>query len=243
MQAIDMALRSQPHFNRPAVCLYVLIIFLWTLANKTVLPSFSTDWISYWAFELITSIGLPLVLLLVLKYRFGVAPSAYGLCTPAKSEFANALLAFGTAVVAFYFVMNPLREWMWTLMWRFGSAVELQAAFVQAGSQNEMLQFEAFGGPHAEFFMVIDLAGASLIEEVIYRALLYRLLVPRTTVYLVVSSSLFATIHYDQGLLGILSSLVFGVVAATIFLWVKNVWPLAFAHYATNLIALLDISN
>ena len=75
----------------------------------------------------------------------------------------------------------------------------------------------------------------SFMEEIVYRGILFSIL-PTSKVYVGLSSFLFATVHFHQGLLSMVINGLIGVAACLIFLRVRNVLPLALGHLGLNLL-------
>lgn len=81
---------------------------------------------------------------------------------------------------------------------------------------------------------------AGIIEEFFYRALPYALLVaPRPTalrkwMYVLATSLVFGLVHWEQNAHFVGVAFVFGMVAATWYLRVANVYPLMVGHTATS---------
>jgi membrane protease YdiL (CAAX protease family) len=93
-------------------------------------------------------------------------------------------------------------------------------------------------------FLVIYLAvSAAVVEEVFYRGFLKWLIVEgnespqRILTYVLGSSVLFGLNHWPHGIHLVLSTTYLGVVAALLYLRVRNLWYLIFAHTLVNLVA------
>jgi membrane protease YdiL (CAAX protease family) len=61
--------------------------------------------------------------------------------------------------------------------------------------------------------------------------------VKRATLYVTVSSTLFGLSHFENGAVEVLSTGLFGVVAALFALRVRNLWPLIVGHFVTDFVA------
>ncbi len=78
---------------------------------------------------------------------------------------------------------------------------------------------------------------AGIVEELYFRGLIYKISGYYTTptiIYILASSTLFSLVHWEGGISNVLSTFVFGFIAAMIFLWVKNLWPLIIGHIYTD---------
>lgn len=77
---------------------------------------------------------------------------------------------------------------------------------------------------------------AGFFEEVVFRGLFWTAISDckfqkfKKFVYVILSSVVFAAVHWEQGMAGILSVFAFGLVAAIFYLQLKNLWPMITAH-------------
>ena len=84
---------------------------------------------------------------------------------------------------------------------------------------------------------------AAVVEEIYFRGFLAWFLKADTNSviyrvgFVLLSSALFALGHLEYGIAKSLSSLIFGLVASTLYLRLRNVWYLIFGHLLINLIA------
>lgn len=80
---------------------------------------------------------------------------------------------------------------------------------------------------------------AGLVEEFIYRGM-FKLLFKTDTLgvilYVLLSSLLFSSVHWESGTANIFATFCFGVITAVFYLWLKNLWPLALSHFIIDLI-------
>lgn len=76
----------------------------------------------------------------------------------------------------------------------------------------------------------------ALTEEVFFRGILRVLFfdfgsIPyQRAFYVIVSSLLFASVHWENGSTGVENAFIYGVVAAWLFLRLDSLWPLVAAH-------------
>jgi membrane protease YdiL (CAAX protease family) len=87
--------------------------------------------------------------------------------------------------------------------------------------------------------LALSCAAVGFGEEVIYRAyLLPRLgrLTGSDGGGLLFGTVIFAVVHIYQGPAGVISAAWFGLVAGAVFLVIRRVWPLVFAHGLTNFV-------
>jgi hypothetical protein len=81
---------------------------------------------------------------------------------------------------------------------------------------------------------------AGLVEEFYYRGVMYRLIcMPdrRFIVYVFTSSLVFSSVHWELGVQFLVSHFLWGLVMASIYYKIRNIWPLVFGHMITDLIA------
>ena len=74
---------------------------------------------------------------------------------------------------------------------------------------------------------------AGVIEELVYRGLFWRLCARFSRpdlLYLGLGPLLFALVHWEQGLPGLLRSWLFGLLFAALYRWRAQLWPLIAAH-------------
>jgi uncharacterized protein len=101
----------------------------------------------------------------------------------------------------------------------------------------------------ALFFAVYAIVGAGFAEELVFRGYLIEriegLLIGvrrRQSIALVVSTAIFATLHYQQGAAGIESAAILGLLAALIYVrFGRNLWLLVAMHAAYDLASLFLI--
>ncbi len=81
---------------------------------------------------------------------------------------------------------------------------------------------------------------AGVVEEIIYRGYAWQvcrdLAHPRSW-FLVPGPLLFASVHWEAGIASVFVAWVFGVMAAALYLALRNLWPLIVAHAVTDFIA------
>jgi len=79
---------------------------------------------------------------------------------------------------------------------------------------------------------------AGVVEEFYYRGL-FRLLFKRgwlnAILYVLISSLVFSSVHWEGGNAQLFATFWFGVMAAIFYLWIGNLWPLVWAHFLSDL--------
>jgi membrane protease YdiL (CAAX protease family) len=174
----------------------------------------------YWTQQVITQLIAPAAGLYVL-YRLGVVPTAYGLANPFRRWRPGKFLAIAVActlVMSAYVLVYSLLIYVDIL-----SAPDEQTSAEYSG-----VALSFYHGANAAFF-----------EEIYFRGLLAYLLrfeksKTRSLLYVVVSAIVFAMSHLDIDAATLVSLLYFGVVAALLYVKVRNIWPLIIAHLIIN---------
>ena len=94
------------------------------------------------------------------------------------------------------------------------------------------------GGIAIRIINVIYLAiSAGLVEEFYYRGMFKLLFKPgrfNVILYVLLSAVIFSSVHWEGGNVKLFTTFLFGLVAACAYLWVKNLWPLVFAHFVAD---------
>lgn len=78
---------------------------------------------------------------------------------------------------------------------------------------------------------------AGIVEELYYRGLLYKIVKSASypkLLYLLISPAIFAVVHWEQGIDGVIANYIFGMFAGLFYLKFKNLWPLIFGHVITD---------
>lgn len=78
---------------------------------------------------------------------------------------------------------------------------------------------------------------AAFIEEFYYRALFWKLvknLKRNVIIYIFLSSFIFASVHWEGGIINIFTTFFYGIICSIIFVKTKNLWPLIIGHFVTD---------
>lgn len=78
---------------------------------------------------------------------------------------------------------------------------------------------------------------AGIVEEVIYRGFILHIcdhFSCHATIYLLISSSLFALVHWESGLKNVVATFGMGIITALLYLRIRNFWPLIVGHVFTD---------
>jgi membrane protease YdiL (CAAX protease family) len=93
--------------------------------------------------------------------------------------------------------------------------------------------------PHLRVVVLLWMScTAALVEEFYFRALLRRLFRNKRFLFIVISSLLFAAIHWENGSRATFSAFLLGISMALIYLHTDKLLPLVFAHLAIDLVYL-----
>ena len=98
--------------------------------------------------------------------------------------------------------------------------------------------------PWLAFTAITYLAvSAGVVEEIIFRGLPYLLFSSRlsgaslTASYLLVTSALFASVHWENGSGETFATFFLGLAIAAIYTRVRNLWPFIIGHVFTDVLA------
>jgi len=187
----------------------------------------------FWTLDALNFIVVPALRCWLLWRLAGVSPARYGLGRLATQRSAvRDALAYAGVVVALvggYSIAGNVAFLVGPLLW--------------SGSSFSYQQVIPMGGGSAMATLLYLAVTAGLSEEIIFRALpalyLSSRLTPRTysQVYPLASAAAFAAIHWEQGSQEMFATFLFGLMAAWLYMKVRNLWPLAFGHALTDLLA------
>ena len=182
----------------------------------------------YWIFDFFKFIVLPAAVLLLLAKRYGVQPKHYGLRGLAERESWATLLGLAVFLAL---ILDLAYYASWYIGWLiFGPGDG--ATFYQEINPAGPLRIPV------TLYMALT---AGIVEEIFFRGLPLFLLerwfpneVPRH-VYVLGTAVVFGLIHWPNGPHEVLATFAFGLLAAGIYLRLRDLWPLIVAH------ALVDI--
>ena len=182
----------------------------------------------YWAFDIAKFVLVPALVLGWLYRSHSVVPARYGLKPFGRGEQwfrtigLTLLLSFLLAVV-YHFTSR--------FGWRITAAAPAAFSY-QASVPDGWLHYPV---------VLYYAATAGFVEEVFLRGLPLLYLQSRygnkvnRIAYVAVTSLLFGLIHWENGVPEVVATAAFGVVAAVVYLRIRNLWPLIVAH------ALIDV--
>ena len=75
---------------------------------------------------------------------------------------------------------------------------------------------------------------AGFVEEFFNRGLFSKI-ISNPILYVILSSVIFCSVHWGNGIQNIFSSFCYGIVCALFYLKYKNIWPLIIGHLLTDI--------
>ncbi|MFO0449866.1 MAG: CPBP family intramembrane glutamic endopeptidase [Pseudomonadota bacterium] len=202
----------------------IFISFLSSLA----FPDAEKYRLSFWLVDTIVFVVLPLATVLLIYVVAKIEPKDYGLTQLSRNTTEGAAL-FKTCVCIFIFLLfTPLTNF-------FG-------IFFPPTTNTEESYFSLMLSGQFGFIARLYLSlSAAFAEEIIFRGVLALVLVGKDCsdkyLYVIGSSLLFALGHFNQGLHVVFAAAVLGVMAAIIYLKIKNLWYLILGHFVIGLVS------
>jgi hypothetical protein len=211
--------------------LFALLPFVsLSLLNGFYKPALAVYPLWYWFADAVHFVGVPAACYFLLLRPAGIGGAELGLrITPDRmAPHRSGAWIFGAVLlVAAYW---PVEAFIRALTWHYAMPSELF----------QMLPTASGGRLLVAIYLS---ASAALMEEVVFRALpwlyLGRVVVrgPRVRIaYVLVTATVFALCHSEQGLGGMLSCLWFGWLTARLYLKHGNLWPCVLGHFAVDLL-------
>ena len=183
---------------------------------------------AFWIVDVLQYWVLPLALIYLFYKRLGLAPRSYGLAGSSPHYPAWEMMGAGIFAAIVLFVTDQVAWHLAGLVFGFD---DFLFAFDQVVPE---------GNWHLPVVLYLAFT-AGFVEEVIFRGLFWAAISEISSlrfkgpVYVVSSSAVFAVLHWEQGMAGMLASFAFGVVAAMFYLQLKNLWPMITAHTLVDL--------
>ena len=197
------------------------------LVNGLVNSVIADNTLLYWAFELLTWVAIPLLILhFALRFTanglrdFGLHASIRGHDNPGWVLLACALFA-------------PLCYGVYKTSHDFFSRLFPSESF---------FDYESVIPDSGFLYIVVVLyfaLSAGLVEEFLFRGLLWKALSGlhhSLVLFLVVSPILFSLVHWENGPANLAATWVVGVFLALAYLGLRNLWPLIVGHVFTDLL-------
>ena len=182
----------------------------------------------YWGFDLFKFVVVPVAVALFLAKRYRIQPKHYGLRGVADGE---TWLQFIGLALFLVLILDLVYYASWYIGWLIFRP-ENVTAFYREINPDGLLRIPV------TLYMAVT---AGIVEEVFFRGLPLHLLerqfpnqVPRRA-YVLGTAAAFGLIHWPNGTHEVLATFVFGLLAASIYLRLRDLWPLIVAH------ALIDL--
>lgn len=199
---------------------YIALAFLNGIYNP---PLHAANVTAFWIVDVLHYWILPLSILYLFFKRLDLAPRDYGLAGSSPHYPAWEMFGAGVFAAVILFITDQVAWHLAGFAFGFDD---------YSFSFNEVVPQGKWHIP-----VVLYLAfTAGFIEEVIFRGLFWAAISEIAfakygkLIYVVASSFVFAVIHWEQGLAGVLASFAFGLVAAIFYLQLRNLWPMITAH-------------
>lgn len=183
---------------------------------------------AYWFADFCQWVAVPLISLVWLLHAGGYRPRDYGMAIPGRGRILRTVAATAWSVLllgAVYLVGK-----------------QLLASFIGA-DQPSFTYSHALPGDGWHLTMVLYLAlSAGFVEEIVYRALPWLFLrsvgwkPARRTLYVLVSSAVFAAIHWENGAAEVGAAFAYGLCASLLYTRLRNLWPLIGAHILIDIV-------
>jgi membrane protease YdiL (CAAX protease family) len=211
--------------------------FLWLFVIG-YLPTYVS--IIYWSFNPETTTVVAYLLIIVTLVcpiaTMGLAQSLkkiswahLGLCSIREDYYRTSgakLFIFSLPLVAF--LLYGLFTWIARFMFS-NNAFEMNLVIQDATSPTIQILLTLVSSIHS-----------GVLEEVYFRGL-FRMVLSSSPAYVLVSSSLFAMLHWHQGIQILVSTFLLGVFYCLIYLKVGSILPLIASHVFNNLV--IDVAN
>jgi hypothetical protein len=200
------------------------------LVNGYVDSKVATRWpVGFWVFDLFIWVVLPAAVLVCLKRATAMRLADLGFSASIFGRRSTSL------VVAVSIVFIPIAY----LGYSVPKAI---LAFPDIG----IFQYQSMVPPTGLGSVLVPIyfaLTAGVVEEIYFRGLLYKIsgLTERPVlVYLALSPTLFAAVHWESGLLNTVTTFIWGWVMACAFLLTRNLWPLVLGHICTGLLLFVE---
>ena len=197
------------------------------LLNGYINSLIYTTPVFYWSFEIISWILIPTVILYIAinhaKMRIaeiGISSHIFG----RKSLF----LVFLASVI-----FCPINLWLYQELFGYFRTIFPDEGYFQYKSVVP-------DTPWLKVLVAIYFGlTAGIIEEIYYRGFIYKYSLyfrHPIVIYYIISPLAFAAVHWESGLANVFATYIFGIFGVTVFLIMKNIWPLIIGHIYTDYI-------
>jgi membrane protease YdiL (CAAX protease family) len=195
------------------------------LLNGLYLPALAQSTpILYWLADGFQFALVPAAAFWLLTVVGGLRPKDYGF-GPIDSSFLQALGLIVFVTLLYWLAYEPVRAIAHYFFW----FTEASIPFAEALPATQ---------PWRWLLVLYACLTAAFVEEPVFRSLPWHYFSeycssPQVP-YVLWTSSLFAAIHWEQGIPGLIAAGALGVVAAVTYTKVLNVWPFVAAHFVTD---------
>lgn len=188
----------------------------------------------YWFVDVVSFVVVPAVLVGIAIRERLVTPSElglHGLVNGRRARLELAILLVGAPIV--------LPVLVFPITGGIGHRLFPTGGPVVPFSYEWVLPSPDLPGWRALMILYLSVT-AGVVEELYFRALLYRLLSPSHgwLTYVSLSAGLFGAVHWEAGMAMVMSVALYGIVLAALFRATRNLWPLMLAHAATDIVVL-----
>lgn len=208
----------------------ILIMFFIAFINGFYIEwIFQTNLLIAWAYDILQFVVIPFSLFFILFKYYDITPDCYGILMP-SDQFNRNTLIYNSIVSAIILVV--FYKATYALVDRFVGDIPFDGYFnlIPEG----LMQIPVI------IYLSIT---AAIVEEIVFRGLPLFIFKKHTNnkyfniVFVITTSVLFSSIHWESGAPDLAATFVFGVLAAILYLHYKNLIPLMFAHFVGDLVA------
>ena len=179
---------------------------------------------AFWIIDVSLRIFIPVLCLYALKRIEGIGPSGYGLSLTLRGSRIDQYIAICllcTMLFLVYVIVDGAVRFL-----------------TEASTDSVTTRISPY--PDSIVAVMYFVTVASVMEEIIFRGVLAAaLLGPQrwsAVLYVAVSAVAFTLAHSVSDPAIIVSHLYFGLVAAVMYVLLRNLWPLIIAHFLTNVV-------
>lgn len=184
------------------------------------------------ALDVFFQLLLPLVAYRVLRTSFGLSPRDLGL---AIDKDLRSLIEESIACTALWLAA----DWFfghvsWALLWQVDWIMTSKGfSYREVLPSGELSRFAVF------LYLIVT---AAIVEEVVYRSAMcflfksYKGADHSRWAFMFTSASLWAVAHWERGVAFTVQMLIVGLIAARLYLWTRNIWPLIVAHFVAGIV-------
>ena len=173
----------------------------------------------------------PLFILNVLYKYYGIRPADYGL------RFRHHRYSLRDLYNWSMLSLIILAMYYYSTHWFVG-------LFVEGRPRGFDIAYVVRDGPLRLPVILYFAISSALVEEIFYRGLLWRMFDRfsrhkwRVVWFIIVSSTFYAIVHWEDGSVEMLSAAVYGCVACILYQRLNHLVPLIFSHIVINIITL-----